>query len=202
MLVLRLRCCASRMTTKALPLVGFLMTSQWTYLHAGITWCFRVIAGWLMMKMMAKLNGNCTRDSKYIPVPVIAFFNICAVCTFEGEIHVRLLYSRRFSHYSAPIHWLVHGHMTSNTETVFHQVLWALNIAKTMTLNGKHLTHLFCYTTNHLITGPFGNSEFFSLESRGYPRHSSRETLRFSGNKFSVPLGTSHSPTLASSLNS
>ena len=49
----------------------------------------------------------------------------------------KLLYSWRFSHYSAPIHWLVHGHMTSNNETVSRQMPWAGNIAKTMTSNGK-----------------------------------------------------------------
>ena len=45
---------------------------------------------------------------------------------------------------------------------------------------------LFCYETNNLMTGPLGNNEFC------FP--SSRETLRFSGNKthFSDPLGTSH----------
>ena len=40
---------------------------------------------------------------------------------------------------------------------------------------------LFCYITNHLMTGPLGNSEFC------FPRismFSSLETLRFSGNKF------------------
>ena len=35
---------------------------------------------------------------------------------------VLLLYSWRFSRYSAPIHWLVHGHMTSNNETVSRQM--------------------------------------------------------------------------------
>ena len=33
-----------------------------------------------------------------------------------------LLYSWRFSHYSVPFHWLVHGHMTSNNETVSRQM--------------------------------------------------------------------------------
>ena len=32
--------------------------------------------------------------------------------------HNQLLDSWRFSRYSAPIHWLDHGHMTSNNETV------------------------------------------------------------------------------------
>ena len=51
-----------------------------------------------------------------------------------------LLYSWRFSHYSAPIHWLVHGHMTSNNETVSRQMPWVSNTAKTMTSNGKQFT--------------------------------------------------------------
>ena len=51
-----------------------------------------------------------------------------------------LLYSWRFSRYSAPIHWLVHGHMTSNNETVSRQIPLAGNIAKTMTSNGKQFT--------------------------------------------------------------
>ena len=108
-------------------------------------------------------------------------------------LQIVLLYSWRFSCHSAPIHWLVHGHMTSNNETVFRQMPWAGDIAKTMTSNEKQFTvtremlttvaHnqrwpevvtgisarfskvasvLFCYITNHF---------------------SSRETLRFSGNK-------------------
>ena len=66
-------------------------------------------------------------------------------CRFE-EVHVvdsfkiRLLYSWRFSRYSASFHWLVHGHMTSNNETVSHQMPRAGNIVKTMTSNGKQFT--------------------------------------------------------------
>ena len=56
-----------------------------------------------------------------------------------------LLYSWRFLRYSAPIHWLVHGHMTSNNETVSRQMLWAGNIAKTMTSNGFTV---HCYPRN------------------------------------------------------
>ena len=40
----------------------------------------------------------------------------------EGMYYYLLLYSWRFSHYSAPTHWLVHGHMTSNNETVSRQM--------------------------------------------------------------------------------
>ena len=42
---------------------------------------------------------------------------------------------------------------------------------------------VFCYITNHVMTGPLGNSEFCSLEISMFPSTSSRETLRFSGNK-------------------
>ena len=51
-----------------------------------------------------------------------------------------LLYGWRFSRYSAPIHWLVHGHMASNNETVSRQMPGAGNIAKTMTSNAKQFT--------------------------------------------------------------
>ena len=37
---------------------------------------------------------------------------------------------------------------------------------------------LFCYMTNHLMTGPLGNSEFCFPRISMFP-----ETLRFSGNK-------------------
>ena len=78
------------------------------------------------------------------------------------------------------------------------------NIAKTMTSNGKQFTVtremltvaagisaryskfafvLFCYITNHLMTGPLGNSEFCFPRISMFPSTSSRETLRFSGNK-------------------
>ena len=43
-------------------------------------------------------------------------------------------------------------------------------------------TLLFCYTTNHLMTGPLGNSKFFPRISM-FPEMKSRKTLRFSGNK-------------------
>ena len=51
-----------------------------------------------------------------------------------------LLYSWRFSRYSAPIHWLVHDHMTSPNETIYRQMPWVGNIAKTRWLQtGKSL---------------------------------------------------------------
>ena len=120
----------------------------------------------------------------------------------------QLLYRWRFSRYSESFHWLVHGHMTSNNETVSRQMPWAGNIAKAMTSNGKQFTvtrstvhcwpHvmagisarfsnfafvLFCYITNHLMTGPLANSEFCFPRISMFPSTSSRETLRLSGNK-------------------
>ena len=107
-------------------------------------------------------------------------------------IPVALLYSWRFSHYSVPFHWLVHGHMTSNNETVSRQMQW-----KQFTVTREMLTAvagisarfskfafvLFCYITNHLMTGPLGNSEFCFPRISMFPSTSSRETLRFLGNK-------------------
>ena len=40
----------------------------------------------------------------------------------KSEQHSILLNSWGFSRQSAPIHWLVHGHMTSNNETVFRHM--------------------------------------------------------------------------------
>ena len=54
--------------------------------------------------------------------------------------HFLLLHSWRFFRYSAHIHWLVHGHMTSNNETVSCKMPRPGNIAKTMTSNRKQFT--------------------------------------------------------------
>ena len=42
---------------------------------------------------------------------------------------------------------------------------------------------LFCYITNHFMTGPLGNSEFCFPRISMFPETKSKETLRFSGNK-------------------
>ena len=115
-----------------------------------------------------------------------------------------MLYGWRFSRYSIPTHWLVHGHMTSNTKTVSRLMPWTFNIAKTVMSNGKQFTVtremftavarisaryskaafvLFCCITNHLMTGPLGKSEFCFPRISMFPSTSSREKLRFSGNK-------------------
>ena len=46
--------------------------------------------------------------------------------------------------------------------------------------------------TNHLMTGPLGNSEFYFPLISMFPLTSSWETLRFSETKLTVPLGTSY----------
>ena len=124
-----------------------------------------------------------------------------------------MLYSWHFSCYSVAIHWLIHGHMTSNNETISHQMPWVSNIAKTMTSNRKQFTItqemltvvasdqrwpdvagisawlskfafvLFCYITNHLMTHPLGNNESCFPWISMFPEAKSRETLRFSRNK-------------------
>ena len=76
-----------------------------------------------------------------------------------------LLYSWRFSRYNAPIHWLVHGHMTSNNETAYRQVPWAGNIAKTMTSNGKQFT-----VNREMLTAVARDQSRVQLMSQEYPR--------------------------------
>ena len=66
--------------------------------------------------------------------------NKITITSFKEPQQPWLLYSWRFSCNSAPIHWLVHGHMTSNNETASRQMPWAGNIAKTMTSNVKQFT--------------------------------------------------------------
>ena len=116
-----------------------------------------------------------------------------------GDPHlkkVELLHSWRFSRYSAHIHWLVRGHMTSNNETVSRQMPWAGNIAKAMTSNGKQCTvtqsTVHCWPLLHVMAGI--SARFFKfcccfvlLHNKSLGKHwDSRET------KFTVPLGTSH----------
>ena len=58
---------------------------------------------------------------------------LCSVCliisllwlyctTVSTKCLYKVFYSWHFYHYSMPIHWLVHGHMTSDNETVYHQM--------------------------------------------------------------------------------
>ena len=61
----------------------------------------------------------------------------------------------RFSLKIAPIHWLVHGQMTPNNETVYRQMPWASNVAKTMTSNGKQFT-----VTREMVTAVAGDQRW------------------------------------------
>ena len=67
------------------------------------------------------------------PLPVLVLYVVCTksksfflktavITSIARSQYVTLLYSWRFSRYSAPIHWLVHCHMTSNNETVSRQM--------------------------------------------------------------------------------
>ena len=120
-----------------------------------------------------------------------------------------LLYSWRFSGYSAPVHWLVHGHMnltmklfpakcheratlrklwrqTSNSSLLLLPAkCWPLLhvIAGISAQFSNFAFVLLCYITNHFMTGPLGNNEFCFPRISMFPLISSRETLRFEGNK-------------------
>ena len=65
---------------------------------------------------------------------------LCIYILLSNSCKNTLFYSWHFSCYSAPIHWLVHGHMTSNSETVSCQMPWTGNIVKTVTSNRKQFT--------------------------------------------------------------
>ena len=73
--------------------------------------------------------------------------------------------------------------MTSNGKqfTVTREMLTA--VAGISARFSKFAFVLFCYITNHLMTGPLGNSEFCFPRISMFLSTSSRETLRFSGNK-------------------
>ena len=67
-----------------------------------------------------------------------------------------------FSHYRAPIHWLVHGHMTSNNETVSRQMPWAGNNAKMI------ISDIYPESSPH-SKGVYWNLEMLIFEGRGKP---------------------------------
>ena len=86
--------------------------------------------------------------------------------------------------YSAPIDWLVHGHMTSNSETVSSQMPGVGNMAKTMLSNGKQFTvpakywpllHIICQYKSIICFPPvwpicfaLGTVNFISRECVNY----------------------------------
>ena len=115
-----------------------------------------------------------------------------------------VIYNWRLSRYSVPIHWLFHGHMTSNNKTVSRKMPWAGNIAKNVwrQTGNSSLLPAKCWLLFHVIRGglmlslvsqrvfqnlllfcfALGNFEFWIL----FLCNLSRET------EFTVPLGTSH----------
>ena len=92
--------------------------------------------------------------------------------------------------------------MTSNGKqlTVTHEILTAVAVIRgglllsleSQRVFSKFAFVLFCYIKNHLMAGPLGNGEFCFPRISMFPGRKSKETLRFEGNKFTVPLGTSH----------
>ena len=112
---------------------------------------------------------------------VLRYFLTVHLLTLKSN----LLFSWHFSRYSAPIHWLVHGHMTSNNETVSCQMPWTGNIAKTS--NDVKWETVRCYPRNvvvahdqrwpDVVAGISARFSKFAFQT------SSRETLRFLGNK-------------------
>ena len=65
--------------------------------------------------------------------------------------------------------------------TVTHEML--ISVAGISARDSKFAFVLFCYITNHLMTGPLGKSEFCFPRVSMFSSTSSRETLGFSGNK-------------------
>ena len=60
---------------------------------------------------------------------------------------------------------------------------WPNVVARISPRFSKFAFASFCFITNHLMTGPLGNSEFCFPRISMFPLTSSWETLRFSGNK-------------------
>ena len=113
-----------------------------------------------------------------------------------------------FVRYSAPIHWLIHGHdlltakchkratlrkawrQTRNRAiltTVARDQSMQLKVAWCCRWNLSaffiFVFVLLCYMTNHLMTGSLGNSEFCFPRISRFAFTSFGETLRFLGNK-------------------
>jgi len=65
-------------------------------------------------------SASCEFDEKQATKP--KFVALLFATTFFNPQQVFLLYSWRVSRYSALIHWPVHCHMTSNSETVSRQM--------------------------------------------------------------------------------
>ena len=65
---------------------------------------------------------NCPVALKRGEYQISQIFSSLDIKHLRCKLNSNLLYSWSFSRYSAPIHWLVHRHMTSNNETVSAQM--------------------------------------------------------------------------------
>ena len=87
-------------------------------------WGLLQVAFWVnimvILYIACCLDGLCSMKSPYKHVQ-----HEVSIKVLYNNIIMYLLYSWRFSRYSASFHWLVHGHMTSNNETVSCQMPWA-----------------------------------------------------------------------------
>ena len=72
--------------------------------------------------------GKCNQPRPYLDLDYSGYYKNLIQLLFIIDIVI------------APIHWQVHGHLTSNNETVSRQMPLAGNIAKAMTSNGKQFT--------------------------------------------------------------
>ena len=125
-------------------------------------------------------------------VQAIKFVNSVVNSPFE----TRLCW--RFSRYSAPIHWLVHGHMTSNNDTV----------SPPNALSGQHCenydlkretVHFYPWNVDAVARDRWNLSAVFKfcfcsvlLYNKSLPRSSMFPSTSSWETKFTVPLGTSH----------
>ena len=75
----------------------------------------------------------------WLRTKIFVSFGVWFFCAY-GLTRNALCYIAGVYPTTAPLHWLVHGHMTCDDETVSRQTPWAGNIAKTMTSNGKQFT--------------------------------------------------------------
>ena len=103
---------------------------------------------------MITCQGENVFGTRVAQVKLIVFGGFVSFSLLSGEINKAaiLLYSWRFSLYSAPIHWLANGDMTSNN-TMFITKCHTRQHCENYDLKRETVIFqdllLFCYTTNH-----------------------------------------------------
>ena len=98
--------------------------------------------------------------------------------------------TKQFFPNSERSHWLLRGHTTSNNETVARQNLQAGYIAKSLTSESNSVL-----LSENVDQRRPRFSEFPAIwfpQISMFPSTPPQETLRFSGKKLTVSLGTSH----------